>query len=254
MQTATLRWGLGLGLAGAALGVVALLIGAFIFPIPPSTTAEAVAVAILVRGVLALLALGVTLGLAYYAGLRVERERQRDLADASLAEQVAEQPEPLDPLAAAAPAATIASDPYPASNPGDRLGSLIAGLLVAFCWWFATSLTGYLFRLLPQTASSAADPSQITERLIWGALIVIVGAGLGGLGSRAPAARTLLDRIITPALPSPTAGRAASETSTAIDSSSSISQPGAAVSPIRRPAETDVEAEADASSRSSEID
>jgi len=160
-----------MGLASAALGIFALLIGAFFFPIPLSTTADAVAVAVLVRGTLALSALGITLGLAYYAGLRVERDRLRSL-----------------------PAAQT-TDSQPATAQ-DRFGSLIAGLLVTFCWWFGTTLTGYLMPLLPETASSAADPSQFEQRLVWGALIAIIGMGLGGLGSRTLAARALLERIV----------------------------------------------------------
>ncbi len=66
-----------MGLVGAALGIVALLVGAFFFPIPSYSSADAVAVDILVRGVLALFALGLTLGLSYYAGLRVEQDRVR---------------------------------------------------------------------------------------------------------------------------------------------------------------------------------
>src|SRR5215469_74527 len=171
MRDATFRWGLGMGLASAALGVFALLVGAFFFPIPLASTADSVAIAILIRGMLALLALGVTLGLAYYAGLRVERDRIRRLPEA---------PAP----AAVSPTAQ------------DRAGSLIAGLLVTFCWWFGTTLTGYLLPLLPQTASSAADPTQFVLHLIWGVLITAVGVGLGGMGSRMAAARTLLDRIM----------------------------------------------------------
>ena len=171
MRDATLRWGLGMGVASAALGIIALLGGAFFFPIPSDSTADSVAAALLIRGILALSALGVTLGLAYYAGVRVERDRVGNLPEAS---------------ARVALAATAQ----------DRMGSLVAGLLVSFCWWFGTTLTGYLMPLLPQTASSAADPSQLVWRLIWGALITTIGAGLGGLGARMIAARALLDRVI----------------------------------------------------------
>lgn len=171
MRDATFRWGLGLGLAGAALGVTALLIGAFFFPIPADSTADSVAVAILIRGMLILLALGVTLGMAYYAGLQVERDRIRHLPEV---------------------AATTALS----ATAQDRIGSLIAGLVVTFCWWFGTTLTGYLLPLLPQTKSSAADPSQLVQHLIFGAFILVIGVGLGGLGSRMVAARTLLDRIL----------------------------------------------------------
>jgi len=163
-----------MGLVGAALGVAALLIGAFFFPIQLYSSADTVAVAILVRGVLALVAVGVTMGLSYYAGLRVEQDRAR----------------------AASP-----SPKTDAMTPKERSGSLIAGLLVAFCWWFGTTLTGYLFRLLPQTASDAANANDFGERLVWGILIALIGTGLGGLGSRTFTARRLLDRVMV----SPTA-------------------------------------------------
>src|SRR5215467_7447758 len=110
MRDATFRWGLGMGLASAALGVFALLAGAFFFSIPLASTADTVAVDILVRCMLALLALGFALGLAYYAGLQVERDRIRHLPEAS---------------------ATTALN----ATAQDRIGSLTAGLLVTFCWW-----------------------------------------------------------------------------------------------------------------------
>jgi hypothetical protein len=174
MRDSTLRWGLGMGLVGAALGIVALLVGAFFFPIPSYSSADAVAVDILVRGALALVALGLTMGLSYYAGLRVEQDRVR----------------------AASP-----SPKTDTTTPQERSGSLIAGLLVAFCWWFGTTLTGYLLPLLPQTASSAANSNDFEQRLIWGILIALIGTGLGGLGSRTLTARRLLDRVMV----SPTA-------------------------------------------------
>ncbi len=170
MRDAMLRWGLGMGLASAALGIFALLVGALFFPIPENSSADSVALAILVRGILALAALGIALGLAYYAGAQVERARVRTLPAV-----------PADILLGTAQ---------------DRAGSLVAGLLVSFCWWFATTLTGYLLPLLPETASSAAATSQLPQRLIWGVFIVAIGAGLGGLGARMSAARALLDRAI----------------------------------------------------------
>jgi hypothetical protein len=170
MQDSTLRWGLGMGLVGAALGIGALLVGAFFFPIPPLSSADAVAVAILVRGVLALVALGVTMGLSYFAGLRVEQDRVRALSPGSKTD----------------------------TTPQERSGSLIAGLLVAFCWWFGTTLTGYLLPLLP---GQPANSNDFEQRVIWGILVALIGTGLGGLGSRTFTGRMVLDRVMV----SPTA-------------------------------------------------
>src|SRR5215469_10794773 len=109
MRDSTLRWGLGMGLVGAALGIVTLVLGAFFLPIPKDSTAETVAAALLIRGILALVALGITLGMAYYAGLRVEQDRVRSTG------------------------MRHSSDVTPFQ---ERSGSLLAGFLVAFCWWF----------------------------------------------------------------------------------------------------------------------
>jgi hypothetical protein len=171
MRDSTLRWGLGMGLVGAALGIAALLVGAFFFPIPPYSSADAVAVAIFVRGILALVALGVTMSLSYYAGLRVEQDRLR---------------------------ATSPTPKNDVTTPQERSGSLIAGLLVAFCWWFGTTLIGYLLPLLP---GQPANSNDFAQRLIWGILIALIGTGLGGLGSRTYTGRRLLDRVMV----SPTA-------------------------------------------------
>jgi len=201
-----------MGLAGAALGIMTLLLGAFFLPIPQDSTAETVAAAILIRGILALLALGITLGLAYYAGLRVERDRVR----------------------AGGTSATGSST----ASFQERLGSLIAGFLVSFCWWFGTTLTGYLLPLLPQTASSAASLSDFEQRLIWGALVTIIGTGLGGLGSRTIAASRLLDKIVVSPTattiplastaylaPTPTAGDPAGAPALAVDAPATDEQP-----------------------------
>jgi hypothetical protein len=219
MRDSTLRWGLGMGLAGAALGIVTLVLGAFFLPIPQDSTAENVAAAILIRGILALLALGITLGLAYYAGLRVERDRVRSEG--------------------------VSASGSDTASFQERSGSLIAGFLVSFCWWFGTTLTGYLLPLLPQTASSAASLSDFEQRVIWGVLVSIIGTGLGGLGSRTIAAGRLLDRIVvsptattvplasaTYSTPAPTTGDLAGVPALATDASLAGDQPGSSESTL----------------------
>ena len=163
MRETSLRWGLGMGAIGAGLGIVALLLGITITPKGAYPPAEAVATAFFFRGLLVLLTLGLTLGLAYYAGLRSELAR--------------------------------AASPAEAEGTGRR-DALFAGAITLFCYWFITSI--YLF-VLSTAGNRTAAPGTGTplldfleNRLIIGAISVIFGAGMGALGGRALAARRLL--------------------------------------------------------------
>lgn len=175
MRQLGLRWGLTFGVAGAVLGVLTLLIGKVFVPVPASGTAETVVVAVFIQGLLALVALGVVFGMAYYAGLRTERDKL--LADSTEATPALGAPE-------------------------DRSGSIFAGGLVMLCYWFVTTLYLWLQpTVAPGPQAQRPDVGQFLEsRLIFGVVCLIFGIGLGGLGGRAPAARRLLDRIaVTPA-------------------------------------------------------
>src|SRR5262249_61898824 len=72
MQDTSLRWGGIIGGFGMVGGVFSYVVGGVLAPLPrETTTADAVAVMVTVRGLLALAGVGIVLGLAYYAGVRV---------------------------------------------------------------------------------------------------------------------------------------------------------------------------------------
>jgi hypothetical protein len=174
MQYASLRWGLGLGLTAALIGVVARLVGIVLAPIPAYTTAENVAVDLIVQTVLVLLGIGIALGLSNYAGQRVERDRR---------------------LAAAQAQATEGQEAGPLAD--ERMGSLLAGTYVMICFWFMTALYQVLGPPLQQGAStSKPNPVQL---VITGVIYALLGAGLGAWGGRSVAARALLSGVIKPA-------------------------------------------------------
>jgi hypothetical protein len=174
MRDASLRWGLGLGVAAALIGVVARLVGIVLAPIPTYTTAENVAVDLIIQTVLVLLGIGIALGLANYAGQRVERDRRL----AALQAQATEGQE-----------ATRVSD--------DRTGSLLAGIYVMLCFWFMTALYQVVGPPLQQGASTTKP--NLVQLVITGVIYALLGAGLGAWGGRAIAARALLGGVIKPA-------------------------------------------------------
>lgn len=155
------KWGLVTGLVASALGVGALVLGLVVEPIPARASAEGVVAAIFVRGLLVLLALGMALALGYLAGYQTERHR------------------PLDDSTGTVPAQQL------------RTHAALAGAITMGCYWVAT--TAYML------LTGSATASFIGPRIVFGIVVVLVGAGLGGLGARQPAARRLLSQLtVTP--------------------------------------------------------
>ena len=182
MRDMTLRWGLGMGVLAAAIGTGALLLGAVIAPFKQVTTADAIAIALFVRGILVLISLGIALGLSYYAGMRVAHWYFQSLLASSDSTE--------------ATGTAIASM---LGLPINRRYTVLAGGLTMFCFWLITSM--YIFVLPPTDAASAPQThtlSFLETRLVLGIIYVLFGLGLGGLGGRAPAARLLLDRLAVP--------------------------------------------------------
>jgi hypothetical protein len=191
MRDTSLRWGLGMGVLSAAIGTGALLLGALIEPFKQVTTADAVALALFIRGMLVLISLGLALGLAYYAGLRVARAYFQALTESA---------DSLETTTNSAIASLFGSTVLGTSQ--NRRYAVLAGGLTMFCFWLITSM--YIF-VLPPTDQSVAPQGNllnfIETRLLLGFIFVLFGLGLGGLGGRAPAARLLLDRITMPRPP-----------------------------------------------------
>src|SRR5262249_54530320 len=160
-QDTSVRWGGIIGGFGMIGGVFSYVLGGMLAPKPPgTTTADAVAVMVTVRGLLVLAVLGIALGLSYYAGFRVGIDLLQKLDQDGDA-------------------------------PADRLGPVLAGGLVMFLYWLATTLYVYLF---PPFGTRDTSPGAFVTHLILGAVFVGLGAGLGGLGGRSPATRRLLNR------------------------------------------------------------
>jgi hypothetical protein len=185
MRDTSLRWGLGMGALSAAIGTGALVLGALIEPFKQVTTADAVALALFVRGMLVLISLGLALGLAYYAGLRVARAYFESLAASAESAEAATNTAIVSLLGSTA----LGTSMY-------RKYAVLAGGLTMFCYWLITSM--YIF-VLPPTDQSVAPRGNILNfaetRLLLGLIYVFFGLGLGGLGGRTPAARLLLDHI-----------------------------------------------------------
>lgn len=175
MRDASLRWGLGIGGAGSALGIVVLFIAARLLPVSATDTNQSFELAmtlILTQLVIRFGMLGVMLSGAYYAGVRVERERLEDLE--ALRGQ--------DGEATGALPATGAS--------ADRRGSLIAGVIVMFCYWLVSTLFGLLVPPAPQSVTTRGSALDIVETaLLSGALFLTFGAAMGSLGGRSARTR-----------------------------------------------------------------
>ncbi|HEX9057987.1 MAG TPA: hypothetical protein VF818_10695 [Ktedonobacterales bacterium] len=165
MRETSLRWGLGMGAIAATIGVIAQLVGSAFQPHSNRATFDQAIKYVLIAGPLVLIALGVALGLAYYAGLRAERDRPP---------KVSTSPDELPPWG------------------GERRDSWLAGVIVMAAYWLITSL--YTFVLTSRTPGFTLD-GFLTQKLVQGLIFLAFGYGMGALGGRAPAAHSLLDSI-----------------------------------------------------------
>ncbi|HEX6121954.1 MAG TPA: hypothetical protein VFY89_02285 [Ktedonobacterales bacterium] len=170
MRQASVRWGLSMGAVAAALGVISLLIGLALTSFQqPGMDPTGLVVVILVRAVVRLLFFGMAGGLAYYAGYRFERERALARAE-------------------------MAAEPGPEQN---RMEAVLVGGLVLLCDWVVQTAFIYV------TGMSGAQPNFFAflgSQIVLGAICVLFGAGLGGLGARDVAARDALRKVaLTPA-------------------------------------------------------
>lgn len=182
MRQETLRWGLMMGLIAAILGTLAFAIGALIAPLRLQTSAEAVAFAVFTRAMFALITLGISLGLAYYAGLRSERDLRRANAAQAASGETSTQP--------AQPTTEV---PW-----GERWNAVNTGGIVLLCFWIAATVGAYVFPLSQPGVAQAQNQalSNAELHLILLVIYVAAGAGAGGIGGRSYASRIVLDHII----------------------------------------------------------
>jgi hypothetical protein len=223
MRDVSLRWGIGMGAVAAGIGVLARLVGLVLAPIPAYTTAETVVVSLAIQGFLVLGSIGAALVLANYAGQRVER----------------------DHMALLALAAEEGQDAEPQARE-DRSGSLLAGLYVMLCFWFISQLYNALGP--PTQQGAGRQPLNIPVLLISGVIYALLGAGCGGLGGRAVAARQLMRGVVKPARTISSANGAVSPTATpppaSLPRAGADSAAGPAAGPASEPAAAEPPAEA----------
>jgi MFS family permease len=163
MREATGRWALGLGAVAAAIGAGAQFLGGLLVPRQGISSFGEILRYLLLALPTALVALSLALGLAYFAGLRVERTRT-----------------PAPP-----------SDELPRWG-NERIESSFAGAIVMGLFCVFSALVAVLINLRFPTTSIG---TLLAQRAVQTVLLTIVGFGMGALGARARAAHPLLDEI-----------------------------------------------------------
>jgi len=206
----SVRWGLGAGAISAVLGLLALIIGAVIEPIHLVSTAYAVVLALFVRGLLALLALAMAMTLAYYAGWQIEARLTLQADERAQGTEAAHPPAPTPPRA-------------PTRIADARIQATLTGAFVLALYWLVTTL--YIVTLGSRFGGVGAQgvaPLMFTlTHLVQGIVFVGLGAGAGGLGGRAAAARLLLQRLTTLAVAGPSASGAGVSSASSVAGASS---------------------------------
>ncbi|HEX6819689.1 MAG TPA: hypothetical protein VF120_15035 [Ktedonobacterales bacterium] len=182
LQQASLFWGVALGITAAALSILSLALGDVVAPLPRTTTASTVVVSVFIRGLLVYVALGVSFGLAYFAGLRVAK----DITARRASEHGGVSP--------VVDAQTVTQD---------RLGSAFAGGLVMLLYSLVYTVLVFVFPAnQPNTPKTQTNMGQfLAIRLAFAFFFVLFGAGLGGLGARSLQSRRMLSLLnIAPAV------------------------------------------------------
>lgn len=179
MHEVSRRWALTMSVIAAIEGVVALVLGAFVAPMPTRTDAFQLVTALFIRVFLALIALIVAFALAYYAGYRIQGS--------------------FEPTADTPPPA-VATSPLLAlfTTPGPRRDALYTGGLALLSYWFFTTLyIAALGRVVGGLGVQGSIVSFIFTRVLQGAALAAAGGGAGALGARNAAGRMLTRRIFT---------------------------------------------------------
>jgi hypothetical protein len=189
MHEVSQRWALTMSVIAAIEGVVALVVGAFIAPIPLRTDATQLAMAVFIRGFIALLALAAAFVLAYLAGYRIQSGFE--------------------------PTTTVNTSPAATSSPllalfitpGPRRDAVYSGALVLATYWLITTLyITALGRIVGNVGvTSSTLGSFLLSRIVEGIVLVVAGAGAGGLGARNVMMRRLTQRVFAPGTPTTTA-------------------------------------------------
>jgi hypothetical protein len=179
MHEVSQRWALTLAIIASVVGVVALVLGAVLAPIPTHPDASQFVTSLAIRGFLALAALVTAFILAYYGGFRIQNAFEAPPPGASPA------------VAAGSPLLALFV------TPGPRRDAVYAGAIVIAAYWVITTLyitaLGNVIGQMGVTPSTL--PSFVAERTALGLAAVLAGAGAGGLGARNALTRRLTRRV-----------------------------------------------------------
>lgn len=202
MHEVSQRWALTTAVIAAIVGVVALILGAFIAPIPQQTTMSPVSgsqviTAIFIRGIVSLIALAAAFVLAYYGGYRIQ----------ATFEPTANPPK----SQAAASSALFALF----TTPGPRRDATYAGAITLIAYWFFTTIyIAALGRSIGGIGQSGDVVSFLVSRIFEGLALTAAGAGAGGLGARNAVTRGMTRRIFASAPATPATEIAVAESET----------------------------------------
>lgn len=182
MSEASLRQALAAAILAAVIGVAALAIGAFVAPIPNQTSASQVVTALLIRGVLAIIGLGLALVIAYVLGSRIENASERAVAT----------PLPKPDPSASSPLVTMFA------TPGPRRDATFGGAIVTGVYWLMTTL--YILALGKVIGNLGVDTSNLgsfaSQHIVQGLVLVAAGMGCGAIGARTAQARRLTQQAL----------------------------------------------------------
>lgn len=194
MHEVSQRWALTMSVIAAIEGVVSLIAGTFIAPIPQQTATTPLAgsqliTAVFIRGILALIALAVAFVLAYYAGYRIQATFEPS-ANA-----------PTTPAAASSALFALFA------TPGPRRDAVYAGAITLTAYWFFTTIyIAALGNAVGGVGGASNAVSFVFSRLVLALALAAAGAGAGGLGARNAVTRSLTRRIFaTPQTEAPSA-------------------------------------------------
>ncbi len=190
MHEVSQRWAVTMAVISAVVGVVALVLGAFLAPIPAHVDANELVTSVFIRGFLSLVALAAAFVFAYYAGYKIQ--------------------DAFEPTPPSAEQPTDAGSAIASlfSTPGPRRDALFAGGITLASYWLFTALyIAALGRFGNVGDTSGGWGAFIGERLAQGIALIAAGGGAGALGARNALTRRLTKRIFTAPAPDATSAQ-----------------------------------------------
>ncbi len=187
MHEVSQRWAVTMAVISAVVGVVALVLGAFLAPLPTHGDANALVTSIFIRGFLSLVALAAAFVFAYYAGYKIQ--------------------DAFEPTPPSAEQPTDAGSAIASlfSTPGPRRDALYAGGITLASYWLFTALyIAALGRFGNVGDTSGGWGMFVVERLAQGVALIAACGGAGALGARNALTRRLTKRLFASPAPEAT--------------------------------------------------